>query len=210
MTGSMGEVLKFPKPMRRYRRVRQKERGDDPNQLDLFPPPTAEIADFTDALSPFQRALLLDEREDPRAKALYVLAIESEDCAADAYCNLGIIESRQGNRAQAFDCFTKALKCEPRHCHAHYNLASLYFELKDHRLAQVHYEMAAQCDPEFANVHFNLALVRSVNGDHAGALQSLETFKRLAPAAESKEADALVESLKAIVAANRKGSRAQG
>lgn len=197
----MGEIVKFPgKAIRRYRRVRKHERVDDPDQLDLFPQPAAQIADFTEALSPFQRALLYDEREDKRAAAAYREAIESEDCTADAYCNLGILESRLGHTTDAFDCFTHALKTEPRHCHAHYNLASLYFEVNNIRLAQVHYEMAAKCDPDFANVHYNLGLVRSMNGEIPAAIEALETYQQLAPADEARQADDLLRSLRATLA----------
>src|SRR6266498_3589644 len=143
----MGEILKFPGDTTRlgYSRVRKRgRRADDPNQLDLFLPPPARIANFSEALSPFEQALLCDERGEAQAAELYVKAIENHDCEADAFCNLGIIESKKGNPAKAFDCFTTSLKHDPRHAEAHYNLANLYFELNDFRLAQIHYEMAVE------------------------------------------------------------------
>jgi tetratricopeptide (TPR) repeat protein len=199
----MGEVVKFPgKAIRRgYRRVRKHERGEDPNQLDLFASPVAEVTDFTSALSAFEQALLWDERADRRAAELYRQAIANEDCVADAWCNLGILESRAGRTTPAFDCFTQALKHEPRHCHAHYNLGNLYFEVNDSRLAQLHYELAAQCDPEFANVHFNLGLVRSMNRDLPGAIEALLTYQRLVPSDEARQADELLVSLRKTLAA---------
>lgn len=78
---------------------------------------------------------------------------------ADAYCNLGIMETRAGRTARAFDCFTKSLAHDPRHFEAHYNLGNLYFEEDTLRLARLHYELAAEIDPNSPNLHFNLGLV---------------------------------------------------
>ncbi|MGH8019815.1 MAG: tetratricopeptide repeat protein, partial [Opitutaceae bacterium] len=180
----MGEILKFPGDAGRpgYRRVRKRCRhADDPNQLDLFLPPVARISGKPPALSTFEQALQYDERDDARAADLYAKAIAKQECVADAYCNLGIIESKKGNTAKAVDCFTTALKNDPRHSEAHYNLASLYFEVNDHRLAQIHYEIAAEVDPSFANVHFNLALVQSINNELSAAIDTLTRYQQLAP-----------------------------
>src|SRR5688500_1274372 len=109
----MGEILKFPGDATRlgYSRVRKRgNRPGDPNQLDLFLPPPARISNFAAASSPFEQALLCDERGEVRAADLYIKAIDENDCVADAFCNLGIIESKKGNTARAFDCFTSSLK----------------------------------------------------------------------------------------------------
>jgi tetratricopeptide (TPR) repeat protein len=204
----MGEILKFPGETTRlgYKRVRQPgRRSDDPNQLDLFHAAPARITAFTPTPSPFEQALQSDERGDLQAATLYAQAIESQDCVAAALCNLGILESKQGNTAKAFDCFTTCLKQDPRHALAHYNLANLYFEVNDFRLAQVHYELAAEVDPTFANVYFNLALVQSLNHDLAGAIAALVKYQQLAPAAEARHADELLRTLRQTLAA-RHGS----
>lgn len=205
----MGEILKFPADATRlgYTRVRKRgQRTDDPNQLDLFLPPPARIASFSSALSPFEQALMSDERGDSQAAALYARAIESHDCEADAFCNLGIIESKKGSTAKAFNCFTTSLKHDPRHSEAHYNLANLYFEVNDFRLAQIHYEIAAEVDPTFANVYFNLGLVQSLNHELAAAIQSLTKYQQLVPAAEARNADELLRNLRQSMA-EKKDSR---
>jgi tetratricopeptide (TPR) repeat protein len=199
----MGEILKFPGDATRlgYSRVRKRgRRAEDPNQLDLFLAPPARITNFTSALSPFEQALLCDERGEAQAADLYVKAIENQDCVADAFCNLGIIESKKGNTAKAFDCFTTSLKHDARHSEAHYNLANLYFEVNDFRLAQIHYEMAAEVDPDFANIYFNLALVQSINHELAAAIKTLIRYQQLAPADEARHADELLRSLKRSLA----------
>ena len=200
----MGEILKFPGDTTRlgYSRVRKRCRqADDPNQLDLFLAPAARISNITSGLSPFEQALICDERNDVRAAELYAKAIENHDCVSDAFCNLGILESKKGNTAKAFDCFTTSLKHDPRHSEAHYNLANLYFEVNDVRLAQIHYEMAAEVDPSFANVYFNLALVQSINHEFAAAITTLIKYQQLVPADEARHADELLRNLKQSLAA---------
>jgi tetratricopeptide (TPR) repeat protein len=200
----MGEILKFPGEAAKlgYRRVRKRCRqAGDPNQLDLFLPPAARISSFAPALSPFEQALLSDERGDSQAADLYARAIENRDCVADAFCNLGILESKKGNTAKAFDCFTTSLKQDPRHSEAHYNLANLYFEVNDFRLAQVHYEMAAEVEPSFANVYFNLALVQSINSELAAAINTLTRYQQLVSEDDARNADELLRNLRQSLAA---------
>lgn len=200
----MGQILKFPAEASKfgYKRARKCARtAENPDQLNLFSPPTARILSFAPATSPFEEALVSDERGDLRAAELYAKAIESQDCVADAYCNLGIIESKKGNTAKAFDHFTQSLKHNPRHSEAHYNLGTLYFDLNDFRLAQIHYEMAAEVDPSFANVYFNLALVQSINHELAAAISTLTKYQELVSSDEARNAEELLDNLKKSLAA---------
>src|SRR5260370_30102282 len=119
----MGQILKFPAQASKfgYKRVKQRARPpENPNQLHLFPQPTAQILNFAPELSFFEYALVLDERGDQKAAELYLRAIQEQDCVADSYCNLGIIQSKQGNITKAFDCFTTSLAHNPRHFEAHF------------------------------------------------------------------------------------------
>jgi len=200
----MGQILKFPARASKfgYKRVRKRAKVvENPDQLHLFAQPAAQILSFASPLSPFEQALMFDERGDLKAAELYVQAIEGQDCVADAYCNLGIIESQKGSTTKAFDCFTTSLKHNPRHSEAHYNLGNLYFELNDFRLAQIHYEMAAEVDPSFANVFFNLALVQSINNELAAAIGTLTKYQELVSADEARNAEELLHNLKRLLAA---------
>src|SRR2546423_4351554 len=179
---SMAQILKFPAQASKlgFKRVKKrKQPAENPDQLHLFAQQTAQILQFVPELSRFEHALLLDEHGDPKAAELYAKAIEEHDCVADAYCNLGIIESQKGNTTKAFDCFTTSLKFNPRHFEAHYNLGNLYFDVNDFRLAQIHYEMAGGVDPSFPNVYFNLALVQSINNDLGAAISALTKYQEL-------------------------------
>src|SRR5206468_130047 len=200
----MAQILKFPAQASKlgYKRVRKRAKAaESPDQLHLFLQTTAQIVDFGAELSRFEQALMLDERGDPKAAEVYAKAIAEQDCVADAYCNLGIIESKNGNNAKAFDHFTTSLKHDPRHSEAHYNLGNLYFEVNDLRLAQVHYEMAAEVEPSFPNVYFNLALVQALNTELGPAISSLSKYQELVSEAEGRIAGELLDNLKKTLAA---------
>src|SRR3989441_4341083 len=200
----MGQLLTFPVQASKFGYQRVKKRAgapENPDQLHLFPLPAAQILNFAPELSRFEQALMFDERGDSKAAELYLKAIEEGDCVADAYCNLGIIESQKGNTTKAFDCFTTSLKHNPRHSEAHYNLGNLYFDVNDFRLAQIHYEMAAEVDPGFVNVYFNLALVQAINNDLAAAVSALSKYQELVSEEEARNADELLHNLKKSLAA---------
>jgi len=207
----MGQLLKFPVQASKfgYKRVKKRARvAENPDQLFLFPQPTAQILNFASGLSRFEQALMLDERGDLKAAELYRSAIEEQDCVADAYCNLGIIESKQGNTAKAFDCFTTSLKHNPRHSESHFNLGNLYFDISDFRLSQIHYEMAVEVDPSFPNFYFNLALVQAINNELAAAVCSLTRYQELVPHDEGRNAEELLFNLKKSLAAKNSGAGA--
>lgn len=193
----MGQILQFPAPASKlgFKRVRKRACAVDPHQLHLFPEPAAQILDFAPERGWFEQALLWDERGDPKAAELYQKAIEAGDCIADSYCNLGIIESQRGRTAKAFNCFTFCLQNNPRHSEAHYNLANLYFDVDELRLAKVHYEIAAEIDPSFANVHFNMALVQAISNDLPGSIRALARYKELVSEIDGRKADELLQTL---------------
>jgi tetratricopeptide (TPR) repeat protein len=195
----MGQIVKGPFQASKlgYKRVRKRCKPDDPDQLSLFGTTKAQILSFSAGLSSFEQALVRDESGDARAaEELYSAAIAEQDCVADAYCNLGILETKKGNTVKAFDCFTCSLKHNPRHSEAHYNLGNLYFEMNDFRLAQLHYEMTTEVDPEFANAYFNLALVQAINNDLAASAHSLASYQALVSEEESRVARQVLDDLK--------------
>src|SRR5688572_6766618 len=201
----MGKILKFPTEAAKfgYKRVRKKKVAENPGQLHLFLQIPAPILSLTASRGPFEQALMLDEHGDGKAAEWYARAIADQDCVAEAYCNLGIIESQKGETARAFDCFTISLKHNPRQTEAHYNLGNLYFEVNDFRLAQIHYEMAAEVDASFANVYFNLALVQSLNNDFAVAITTLAMYQELVSEEEARNAVELLQNLKRSLAATK-------
>jgi tetratricopeptide (TPR) repeat protein len=198
----MGKLIKFPVPEYApekfgLQRVKSK-RADAPpkaGQLNLF---GGARTVRMQALTHFEEALLLDDQgtDIKAAKLNYQKAIEDGESVADAYCNLGILEWKEGRTAKAIDCFTQSLKFEPRHFEAHYNLANLYAEVGNLPLAKVHYEISIELEPTFSNSHFNLGLTLAMNKEYKEAIVVLERYKQLTPNEEHKHTDDLLEKLK--------------
>jgi tetratricopeptide (TPR) repeat protein len=188
-----------------FERARRGRRLDarQPDQLSLFDRTQAQIHQLPLTGSPFEEALMLDERGDSRAAEAYRRAINQGDSVEDAYCNLGILEYKAGKVGRAVDCFTEALKREPRHVESHYNLGNLYFESGDVRLAKTHYEIAAELLPEFPNVHFNLGLTHAMEEDYRGAIDELKRFKDLASEEEGRRVNELLASLQRMAASKK-------
>jgi tetratricopeptide (TPR) repeat protein len=181
-----------------FKRARKdkKDELEKKGQLNLFNQQEAHIHYLPSRFTPFEEALWLDENNNPHAQEAYLKAILAKDCEADAYCNLGILESQSGNTAKAFDCFSQCLKQEERHLEAHYNLANLYFEVCDYRLAKLHYELAAEIEPDFPNTYFNLGLVYALSDNYNDAINAFFKYKQLVPEEEGKKTDNLLNSLR--------------
>lgn len=200
----MANILDFtiPKPQSGLKRVSKKPKITlkHTSQLDLFSEKThgTNIYIMPSSLSPFEEALMLDERGDPKALEAYRNAVELNDYEADAYCNLGILEYESGNTVKAIDSFTRSLKSEPRHFESHYNLANLYSELGNLPLARTHYEFANELNPNFPDIHFNLGLVYAMTRNFKSALKVLSEYREMVPPEEGAVAEKLIESIKKL------------
>ncbi len=168
-------------------------------QRNLFDQPGGMLIPLPLRLTPFEEALLLHERGDSRASELYAKAIAEEDSVADAYCNLGILEFESGKVPSAFNCFTHSLKHDPRHFEAHFNLANLYFESAELRLARLHYEIAAEIEPGCSNLFFNLGLVDAMIGEIDTAIAVLIKARELASDDEIPKVEELLSGLQKVV-----------
>jgi len=197
----MAKVVKFPvqtpekfgfKPVRKKKALPPEK----PGQLNLFA--GGKVVKLN-RLSPFEEAMVLDEQGDRRAKEFYLKAIEVGDSAADAYCNLGILESQEHNFSKAIDCFTLCLKEDPRHFEAHYNLANLYAELGNFQLAKVHYQISIELEPDFPNSHFNLGLTLAMNKQIEEAILSLMNYRTLSSPEDRSHVEELIANLSRIV-----------
>ncbi|MEK6783119.1 MAG: tetratricopeptide repeat protein [Bacteroidota bacterium] len=194
----MAKVIQFPspnpekfgfKPVRKKRPTESEKHG----QLNLF---SGGKMVSLNPLSTFEEALMLDEGGNVKAKEVYEKAIQQGDSIADAYCNLGILESEQKNYTKAIDCFTRGLKEDPRHFEAHYNLANLYAEVGNLPLAKLHYQMSIEIEPDFPNSHFNLGLTLAMNKEIDQAIRSLLAYRSLVTLEEERsQVEELINSL---------------
>jgi tetratricopeptide (TPR) repeat protein len=194
----MAKVVKFPIPTPQKfgpQRVRNKKGTglEKHGQLNLF---SGGKVISLHQLSAFEEALVLDESGDfTTARSRYLLAIEKEDAQADAYCNLGILEFREGNNPKAIDYLTLSLKYEPRHFEAHYNLANLFSEVGNFALAKMHYQVSIEIEPSFPNSYFNLGLTLAMNKEFTEAVHALNQYLYLTPESEHREANELILKL---------------
>jgi tetratricopeptide (TPR) repeat protein len=196
----MAKVIQFPSPTPNpekfgFKPVRKKKHTetDRQGQLNLF---AGGKMVSLNQLSTFEEALMLDEEGSEKAKEIYEKAIKQGDSVADAYCNLGILESELKNYSKAIDCFTRGLKEDPRHFEAHYNLANLYAEVGNIPLAKLHYQMSIEVEPGFPNSHFNLGLTLAMNKEIDEAVQALLTYRGLVTyEADKTQVEELINSL---------------
>lgn len=198
----MAKVVKFPvpEPVKFGLQKAQKRKQNEPEkhgQLNLF---QGGRVIKLGQLSTFEEALLLDEQGDRlNSKNLYLKAIEEGEALADAYCNLGIMESAEGNHARAIDYFTRALKEDPRHYESHYNLANLYAEVGNYNVAKVHYTIAIELEPNYPNSYFNLGLTLAVTKEFTAAVEALRQFTNLSPGDDHKQVNQLIEQLTSLL-----------
>ncbi len=199
-----GEVRYDFKALTQFRRIRElRNRGltirqvelELHGQLNLFPESGGRLIQLPVRRSPFEEALLLHEKGDETAVKMYRLAILQGECVADAYCNLGILEFDNNAIPKAFDHFTNALKYDPRHFESHFNLAHLYFEAGDYKLARLHYEISAILEPNSAGVHYNLGLIYAVSGELPEAIEALNKAKENSTGEERIQVEELLSNL---------------
>ena len=200
----MTKVVQFPvnPPQKlgpRKARRRRRPNLEDYGQLNMFDQlPDTPIVSLPKAGSFFEEALTLDESGDASAEKYYLLAIEHDQSVEDAYCNLGILKSSQGDLSKAIDYLTLCLQKNPRHFEAHYNLGNVYSDLGNLELAKVHYELSTQIEPSYPNSYYNLGLVLISLKRYQEAIQSINKFVELAPSSEHQTANELIKTLNAI------------
>ena len=178
-------------------RKRKKKSPEDYGQLNIFEAkqPTGKVVQLASEIS-FEQALTFDELgEIEQAKRGYKGAIKNGDRIADAYCNLGILESRN-NSIHAIDCFTRSLKASPRHFQSHYNLANLYSEEKNYPLAKLHYHIAIEIAPDFPNAYYNLGLVLAMMKEYNQAIDVLSKYRNMTAVEELGNTNELIDSLR--------------
>ena len=183
---------------RSLRKIELELRG----QRNLFSENAGRLIPLPVRMSPFEEALILHEQGDPRAAGMYARAIREEECVADAYCNLGILDYEAGKIPGAFDYFTSALRHDPRHFESHFNLAHLYFEEGDVRLARLHYDISAVIEPGNASVHFNLGLVNAIEENIPAAIASFNKAKEFATEDEMAQIDEILIGLQGAAVRN--------
>lgn len=179
------------------KRVGKNRAKADQHQLDLFA--EGRVLQLH-SKSAFEEALIKDEQGDNEAASkLYHKAIEEENHAADAYCNLGILMSRENKPVKAIHYLTLSLKHNSRHLEAHFNLANVYTDEGNLELGKLHYEVCIQLDPSFSNSYFNLGLTLAASQEYEQAIEVLKKYREIAPAEDQKSAVELILKLQTML-----------
>lgn len=194
----MAKVVKFPQAVPekfgvQRAQTRRRVKADKHGQLNLF---TGGKVVRLSPLTPFEEALMFDEQGDQQqARKLYEKAILEEDCRADAWCNLGILDFLNHEYPKAIDNFTRCLEVDPRHFEAHYNLANLYADAGDYTLAKLHYRISIELQPDFSNSYFNLGLVLALEKEYRDAIAALMSYRERSGNEDHTQVDSLILAL---------------
>jgi len=194
----MAKIIKLPfNSTGRFdlKAVRKKSKTDPPGQLNIFEKAkedNSKVVSINKNIGNFEAALLSHDTNPDQASDLYRKAIEREDHIPDSYCNLGILQSQQERESAAIDCFTRALESDPRHYEAHFNLANIYADAGNLKLAKLHYEIASEVNAEDPNLFYNLAIVLASLELYEKALQTLQQYARLTNFHSDPEAEKLM------------------
>lgn len=149
---------------------------------------------------PFQRAKALDKQGKPAAAQAYRKAIEAKDRPADAWCKLGILESRNGHKSKAMDCFKEALALKPEHAAAHLNLANHYYDSGKYREAEDHYRLVTEAKPSCLDAHWNLAQLHLLQQQYGEAMTVLARYQLAAKGEKAERAKSLMSRVQRSVA----------
>ncbi|NND07494.1 MAG: tetratricopeptide repeat protein [Saprospiraceae bacterium] len=196
----MAKVIQYKADTSRkpgFRKVRRARKGTNPDQLNLFAEESATSVHkhVLRHLDPFEKGLQIDGRNDELAERFYREAIDSGVSVADAFCNLAIISARKGDTVMAIDQLTQALKADPRHTAAHYNLANMYYDAGNFPLAKVHYEIAIQLEDSFSQIIYNLALTCICLHEQDEAIAHLKEYIAATEPEQHEEAEHLIKVL---------------
>jgi tetratricopeptide (TPR) repeat protein len=150
-------------------------------QMNLF-----EESPSNGGVIPFPRRVFLQavdaqERHDEQARALFLESVQAGEYISDSYCNLGVIEFEAARVGPAVDYLTRALRHDPRHFEAQYNLANVYLDSKQYRLAQLHYEIAQEIEPSYPNLSYNLGVAYGLQGDLERSYRCFQRYSELSP-----------------------------
>ncbi|MEP7271187.1 MAG: MerR family transcriptional regulator [Acidobacteriota bacterium] len=176
-------------------------------QMNLFEEASSDCTLIQFPRSTFLRALDAQERQEECARALFLEAVDEGEYVADSYCNLGLIEFEASRVAPAVDYLTLALRHDPRHFEAQYNLANVYLDARQYRLAQLHYEIAQEIEPTYPNLSYNLGVAYGLQGDLDRSYRCFTRYSELSPDA-AQSVSSLLAQLKNALAAARQNETA--
>jgi len=103
------------------------------------------------------------------------------DTLANAWNNLGLLATREGNTVEAIRCFREAVRLSPAHLIALNNLGNAYRLVKSWAEARATFERALEIIPTDADANYGLGMVLAQADDTARAYDHLQKALKSRP-----------------------------
>jgi tetratricopeptide (TPR) repeat protein len=122
---------------------------------------------------------LIEQGRLEEAKAQVQEEIRKNPASVDAYIELGVIQSAEGDFTNAVATFQKALQLAPNSTKAHNDLGNAYVNLKKIDLADKEFRTVLRLDPVNRDGNYNLGVLLMAKGSPTEAIPH---FERIRPA----------------------------
>ncbi|XP_064636762.1 uncharacterized protein LOC135493378 isoform X2 [Lineus longissimus] len=100
---------------------------------------------------------------------------------AELYTNRGVINQFMGDHINAMQDYKRAVASDPKYGLAYYNVANLYFKLRQFQQAKAYYDKASLLNKMDESAYLNRAITRVLLHDTKGALDDFEKAAKLSP-----------------------------
>ncbi|MBF0104128.1 MAG: tetratricopeptide repeat protein [Deltaproteobacteria bacterium] len=124
-------------------------------------------------------------RDYQKAIAHYVKALSLNPNLEDVYYNLALAYLQNGQHQESLEQFNKIVTAQPDHkrkADACFEMANIYFRLKDFDRAARYYQMVIDVNPKMADAHYNLGIIYLNKGERALAKTRFEKAVDIDPA----------------------------
>lgn len=108
-------------------------------------------------------------------------AVTSEDTDASEFFLQGVQNSQKMEYSEAIDAFQHAIKLNPKHSEAYYNLGHAYFKLHRYEESLQAYQKAAEIKPKYVDAHISIGIVAAMLSRYDEALSALKKAVKVKP-----------------------------
>lgn len=124
----------------------------------------------------------LEENNPKEAEKIYIRILTAGEHPA-SLINLGRLKHNAGRVSEAYDYYSRALKCEEisesERAMALFNIGVALYDMDVYTSAVEHYLKATQINPDFADAYYNLAVAYSHFGNDIEVMRHIQKYKKL-------------------------------
>jgi tetratricopeptide (TPR) repeat protein len=120
---------------------------------------------------------LIEQGRLEEAKSQIQEELRKDPTSVDAYVELGVIESSEGEFTNAVAAFEKALHLAPNSTKAHNDLGNVYLNQKKVDLAEKEFRTVLRLDPANRDGNYNLGVLLMAKGSPAEAITHFERVR---------------------------------